>query len=189
MRRLFLAVLVLSALNAAAAVRSRAARVPCMVASGLPGFYISRDEGRTFTVNFDPVPVNAGVHIALSDVVNRLYAAFEDGVFQSSDGGCTWSLRGRVGAGFWMGVAAGELMVRGKWRGPGLGLSSAIFLATWLAAIEWIRADLWAALLAAAYVLVIAGAARADIHGLRSPWRSRPMVWLGEVSFAFIGER
>jgi peptidoglycan/LPS O-acetylase OafA/YrhL len=86
---------------------------------------------------------------------------------------------------FWMGVAAAELMVRGKWRGPGLWLSSAIFVATWLAAIEWIRAELWAALLAAAYVLVIAGAAQADIRGLRSPWRSRPMVWLGEVSFAY----
>jgi peptidoglycan/LPS O-acetylase OafA/YrhL len=86
---------------------------------------------------------------------------------------------------FWMGVAAGELMVRGKWRGPGLWVSTAIFVVTWVTATTWIRAELWTSLLAAVYVLVIAGAAQADIRGLPSPWRSRPMVWLGEVSFAY----
>ncbi|WP_233558831.1 acyltransferase family protein [Micromonospora radicis] len=86
---------------------------------------------------------------------------------------------------FWMGVAAAELMLRGRWRGPRLPLASLIFVATWVAASQWIRAELWAALLAAAYVLVIAAAADADVHGRRSPLRARPMVWLGEVSFAF----
>ncbi|RUL91988.1 acyltransferase [Verrucosispora sp. FIM060022] len=86
---------------------------------------------------------------------------------------------------FWMGVAAAELMLRGRWRGPGLPLASLIFVGTWVAAAEWIRAEFWAALLAAAYVLVIAAAADADVRGRRSPLRSRPMVWLGEVSFAF----
>lgn len=86
---------------------------------------------------------------------------------------------------FWMGVAAGELMVRGRWRGPGLWLSSAIFVATWIACVQWVGAEFWTTLLAIAYVLVIAGAAQADIRGLWSPWRSRPMIWLGEVSFAY----
>lgn len=86
---------------------------------------------------------------------------------------------------FWMGVAAAELMLRGKWRGPGLWLSSAIFVGAWVAAAEWIRAEFWAALLAAVYILVIAAAANADVRGSWSPWRSRPMVWLGEVSFAY----
>ena len=86
---------------------------------------------------------------------------------------------------FWMGVAAAELMLRGRWRGPGLPLASLIFVVTWVAAAEWIRAEFWAALLAAAYILVIAAAADADVRGRRSPLRSRPMVWLGEVSFAF----
>ncbi|MDG4798759.1 acyltransferase [Micromonospora sp. WMMD1082] len=86
---------------------------------------------------------------------------------------------------FWMGVAAAELMLRGRWRGPRLPLASLIFVATWVAASQWIRAEFWAALLSVAYVLVIAAAADADVHGRRSPLRSRPMVWLGEVSFAF----
>ncbi|GLY21564.1 acyltransferase [Micromonospora sp. NBRC 101691] len=86
---------------------------------------------------------------------------------------------------FWMGVAAAELMRRGHWRGPGLPLASLIFVVTWAVAGEWIRAEFWAALLSAAYILVITSAARADVRGLPSPWRSRPLVWLGEVSFAF----
>ncbi|MFD0786805.1 acyltransferase family protein, partial [Micromonospora azadirachtae] len=86
---------------------------------------------------------------------------------------------------FWMGVAAAELMRRGSWRGPRLPLASLIFVAVWVAAAGWIRAEFWAALLAAAYVLVITAAADADVRNLRSPWRSRPMLWLGEVSFAF----
>ena len=86
---------------------------------------------------------------------------------------------------FWMGVAAAELMLRGRWRGPGLPLASLIFVATWVVAAQWIPAEFWAALLSAAYVVVIAAAAEADVRGRRSPLRSRPMVWLGEVSFAF----
>jgi peptidoglycan/LPS O-acetylase OafA/YrhL len=86
---------------------------------------------------------------------------------------------------FWMGVAAAELMLRGKWRGPGLLLSGGIFVLIWVACMEWIRAELWTTVLAAGYVLVITGAARADVEGRRSPLRSRPMIWLGEVSFAF----
>ncbi|MFE9692521.1 acyltransferase family protein [Micromonospora sp. NPDC005806] len=86
---------------------------------------------------------------------------------------------------FWMGVAAAELLRRGRWRGPNLTLASLLFVATWVVAAQWIRAEFWAALLAAAYLLVITAAADADVRGLRTPWRSRPMVWLGEVSFAF----
>lgn len=86
---------------------------------------------------------------------------------------------------FWLGVAAGELMRRGCWRGPNLPVASVIFVATWLVASFWIPAQWWTTLLAVAYVLVIAAAADADLRGTWSPWRSRPMVWLGEVSFAF----
>jgi peptidoglycan/LPS O-acetylase OafA/YrhL len=86
---------------------------------------------------------------------------------------------------FWMGVAAAELMVRGRWRGPNLKIATLIFVLTWVAATQWIRAELWTTLLAAAYILVIAAAAEADVRGTWSPWRSRPMRWLGEVSFAY----
>ncbi|MFU8849822.1 acyltransferase family protein [Micromonospora sp. SL1-18] len=86
---------------------------------------------------------------------------------------------------FWMGVAAAELLRRGRWRGPTLPLASLLFAAIWVIAAQWIRAEFWAALLAVAYLLVITAAADADVHGRRTPWRSRPMIWLGEVSFAF----
>ncbi|MEU1840616.1 acyltransferase family protein [Micromonospora chersina] len=86
---------------------------------------------------------------------------------------------------FWMGTAAAELLRRGRWRGPNLAAASVLFVATWVVAAQWIRAEFWAALLAAAYLLVITAAADADVRGRRTPWRSRAMVWLGEVSFAF----
>ncbi|WFE49243.1 acyltransferase [Micromonospora sp. WMMD1155] len=86
---------------------------------------------------------------------------------------------------FWLGAVAAELMRRGLWRGPGLTVASLVFVATWVAAAQWIRAELWTTLLAVAYLLVITAAADADVRDKRSPWRSRPLVWLGEVSFAF----
>ncbi|MEH0823493.1 MULTISPECIES: acyltransferase family protein [unclassified Micromonospora] len=86
---------------------------------------------------------------------------------------------------FWLGVAAAELMRRGRWRGPGLPLASLVFVVTWVVAGQWIRAELWAAILSVAYILVITAAADADVRGLPSPWRHRRLVWLGEVSFAF----
>ncbi|MEH1166241.1 acyltransferase [Micromonospora sp. CPCC 205539] len=85
---------------------------------------------------------------------------------------------------FWLGAVAAELMLRGRWRGPNLPVASVIFVAAWVGA-HWIRAELWTTLLAVVYLLVITAAADADVRGLRSPWRSRPLVWLGEVSFAF----
>ncbi|MCZ7375699.1 acyltransferase family protein [Micromonospora sp. WMMC250] len=86
---------------------------------------------------------------------------------------------------FWLGAVAAELMRRGLWRGPGLTVASLVFVGTWVAAAQWIRAELWTTLLAVAYLLVITAAADADVRDRRSPWRSRPLVWLGEVSFAF----
>ncbi|MGC3860728.1 acyltransferase family protein [Micromonospora chersina] len=86
---------------------------------------------------------------------------------------------------FWMGAAAAELLRRGRWRGPNLVAASLLFVAVWVVAAQWIRAEFWAALLAAAYLLVITATADADVRGRRTPWRARPMVWLGEVSFAF----
>jgi peptidoglycan/LPS O-acetylase OafA/YrhL len=85
---------------------------------------------------------------------------------------------------FWLGVAAGELTVRRRWRGPGLWPASAIFVAVYTVN-HWIPTRYWPADLAVAYLLLIAGAAKADLTGARSPWRARVMVWLGEVSFAF----
>jgi peptidoglycan/LPS O-acetylase OafA/YrhL len=87
---------------------------------------------------------------------------------------------------FWLGVTAAELMLRGRWRGPRLPGSLAVFAAVWLlCATEWVPAPMWTTVLAVAYVVVIAAAADADVTGAWSPFRNRPLVWLGEVSFAF----
>lgn len=87
---------------------------------------------------------------------------------------------------FWMGVAAAELMLRGRWRGPNLWVASGIFLAAWVAcAVQWVPAGWWTTVMAFVYVLVIAAVAEADVRGTWSPWRSRVMVRLGEVSFAY----
>ena len=92
---------------------------------------------------------------------------------------------------FWLGVFVGELVVRRRWNGPGLWVSTVIAVAVYTSVgdVGWfpIHAghDWGAANLAAAFVLLIAGAAMADIGGEASPWRHPILVWLGEVSFAF----
>lgn len=92
---------------------------------------------------------------------------------------------------FWLGVVVGELVVRRRWRGPGLWVGTAVVFAVYggTRGIPWfpvsIPSDWWSADLPLAFVVFIAGAAQADITGAWSPWRWRPLVWLGEVSFAF----
>jgi peptidoglycan/LPS O-acetylase OafA/YrhL len=87
---------------------------------------------------------------------------------------------------FWLGVTAAELMLRGRWRGPNLPVSLGVFAGAWVVcATGWVPAPLWTTVLAVAYILVIAAAADADVTGAWSPFRNRPLVWLGEISFAF----
>src|SRR6185312_9659478 len=87
---------------------------------------------------------------------------------------------------FWLGVAAAELMLRGRWRGPHLPVSLLVFVGAWaVCAAEWVPAPMWTTVLAVAFILVIAAAADADVTGAWSPFRNRPLMWLGEISFAF----
>jgi peptidoglycan/LPS O-acetylase OafA/YrhL len=92
---------------------------------------------------------------------------------------------------FWLGVVVGELVVRRRWNGPGLwgGTLVAVAVYTSTRGIPWfpigMPTEWWGANLAVAFVILIAGAAQADITGARSPWRNRPIVFLGEISFAF----
>ncbi|MBC3839363.1 acyltransferase [Streptacidiphilus sp. 4-A2] len=85
---------------------------------------------------------------------------------------------------FWLGAAVGQLVVTRAYRGPGLWTSMALVVAVY-AGNRWIPAQYWNLDLDVGFVLLIAAAARADLSGARSPWRYRPLVWLGEVSFAF----
>lgn len=87
---------------------------------------------------------------------------------------------------FWLGVFAAELSMRGRWHGPGLPVSLGVFgAAWWICSYGLLPAEMWTTVLAIAYIVVIAAAARADVENLWSPFRNRPLVWLGEVSFAF----
>jgi peptidoglycan/LPS O-acetylase OafA/YrhL len=87
---------------------------------------------------------------------------------------------------FWLGVVAAELMLQGRWHGPRLAVALGVIGVVWVAStIGMIPAALWTCVFAVAYVLVIAAAAEADVRGTRSPFRNRPLMWLGEVSFAF----
>jgi peptidoglycan/LPS O-acetylase OafA/YrhL len=85
---------------------------------------------------------------------------------------------------FWLGAVVGELLVRRAWRGPGLWTSTAVFVGVYTAN-HWIPDQFHTVDLSIAYTLLIAGAATTDLSGQPSPWRSRPLVWLGEISFAF----
>jgi peptidoglycan/LPS O-acetylase OafA/YrhL len=87
---------------------------------------------------------------------------------------------------FWLGVVAAELALRRRWHGPGLPVSLAVFVVAWvICTAGWVPAQAWTSVLAVAYIVVIAAAANADVNGLWSPFRARPLAWLGEVSFAF----
>jgi peptidoglycan/LPS O-acetylase OafA/YrhL len=86
---------------------------------------------------------------------------------------------------FAVGVALALLVRRGLWRGPGLPLASALWVANYLAVDllpDRIR-DTSAVLLTTA--LLIPAAALADLRGSASPWRGRVLVSLGEASYAF----
>jgi peptidoglycan/LPS O-acetylase OafA/YrhL len=85
---------------------------------------------------------------------------------------------------FWLGAVVGQLVVTRRYYGPGLWTASVITALVWwlnhstLGPYQSYDLDL-------VYVLLIAGAAKADLKGVWSPWRLKPLVFLGEISFAF----
>lgn len=86
---------------------------------------------------------------------------------------------------FFIGVLACRLVLSGRWRNtrmiwPLLALGAA-FAATWLVPVNYKMSVLILLPTAA----VIATAAVRDISGGRSLNRTRPMVWLGDISYAF----
>jgi len=86
---------------------------------------------------------------------------------------------------FLLGIVLALLVRRGAWRGPGLPVATALWVANYLA-VEWLPAQ--ARDTAATIVtigLLVPAAALADLHGRRSWWRHRVAVHLGEVSYGF----
>jgi peptidoglycan/LPS O-acetylase OafA/YrhL len=86
---------------------------------------------------------------------------------------------------FGVGIVLALLVRQGVWRGPGLGMASALFAANYLAVDllpPRIR-DTAAVLVTTA--LLIPAAALADLRGSPSRWRGPVLVALGDASYAF----
>ena len=82
---------------------------------------------------------------------------------------------------FLVGVIVGVLVIRGRWAGPGLWPSTALVVTTYIAH-SWVDISI---VVPVAFAALIAAATTADLEGQWSPWRWRPIVVLGEVSYAF----
>ena len=87
---------------------------------------------------------------------------------------------------FWLGVVTALLVKRARWYGPGLGMASLLAVGVYyLNGTDWIASNLHTIGFDVVCCLLIGAAARADLSGAWSPWRWRPLVFLGEISFAF----
>nr|WP_221333000.1 acyltransferase [Nocardia transvalensis] len=86
---------------------------------------------------------------------------------------------------FFLGVLAARMVLEGRWTNirmapPLLALALA-YAATWVVPVNYKMS----ALLLAPMTAVVATLAARDLRGIRGVNSSRPMVWLGNVSFAF----
>ncbi|MEJ3745907.1 acyltransferase [Actinomycetes bacterium KLBMP 9797] len=86
---------------------------------------------------------------------------------------------------FVLGIVLARLVLTDAWRGPGLRVAVALFVANYLAVglLPAQTRDTAAVIVATA--LLIPAAAGADLRGGPSVWRHRVAVHLGEVSYAF----
>ena len=86
---------------------------------------------------------------------------------------------------FFLGVLAARLVIEGRWRNirltpPLLALALA-FSATWVVPVNFKMS----ALLVVPVAAVVATLAARDLDGVRGLNSTRPMVWLGDISYAF----
>jgi peptidoglycan/LPS O-acetylase OafA/YrhL len=86
---------------------------------------------------------------------------------------------------FILGAVLARLVHLGRWRGPGLKMSSAIAVTGYILASLASADFAFAACTIIGFALLIPAAAVADLHDLRSVWRHPALVRLGELSFAF----
>jgi peptidoglycan/LPS O-acetylase OafA/YrhL len=90
----------------------------------------------------------------------------------------------RIGE-FTLGVALARLVALDAWRGPRLDIALAVLLISYFLVPVWPGEYGHAAATIVGIGLLIPAAAVADLRGDPSFWRSRRMVRLGELSFAF----
>jgi peptidoglycan/LPS O-acetylase OafA/YrhL len=86
---------------------------------------------------------------------------------------------------FILGAVLARLVQLGRWRGPGLRVSSAIAVTGYILASLASADFAFAACTIIGFALLIPAAAAADLHDQRSVWRHPALVRLGELSFAF----
>jgi len=87
---------------------------------------------------------------------------------------------------FVLGVAVACLIRSGAWRGPGLVVSTVVAVAGFAAADRFPTSPFALnGFTLIGFTLLIAALARADVAGVRTGLSSRPLVALGERSFAF----
>lgn len=86
---------------------------------------------------------------------------------------------------FTLGIVLALLVRSGAWRGPGLGLASALFAANYLVVNLMPHEVRDTAAVLATTALLIPAAARADLSGAGSVWRHPTLVALGDASYAF----
>ncbi|MFD0395708.1 acyltransferase family protein [Streptomyces nogalater] len=86
---------------------------------------------------------------------------------------------------FVLGAVAARLVLLGRWRGPGLEASLALAVIGYFLVPQVTPGYSATVCTLAGFALLIPAAAVADLRGLPSLWRSRRMVRLGELSFAF----
>ncbi|MCX4098565.1 acyltransferase family protein [Nocardia sp. alder85J] len=86
---------------------------------------------------------------------------------------------------FYLGVLAARMVLEGRWRttrlGPPLTVLAIAYLGTWVVPVNYKMSVLLLAPMAA----VIATLANRDLHGVSGLNAARPMVWLGNISYAF----
>lgn len=86
---------------------------------------------------------------------------------------------------FFLGVITARMVIEGRWRQirlmPPLVALAVAFAATWVVPINFKMS----ALLVVPVAAVVATLAARDIAGIRGLNATRPMVWLGDISYAF----
>ncbi|WP_323055874.1 acyltransferase [Lentzea sp. NEAU-D7] len=86
---------------------------------------------------------------------------------------------------FVLGMAMARVVQQGKWIGLGLWPATALFVVAYVGSWYLPASFPYVAGTVIPLALLIPAAAVADLTGAWSPWRSKWMVWLGTVSFAF----
>ncbi|WVH84120.1 acyltransferase [Lentzea sp. DG1S-22] len=86
---------------------------------------------------------------------------------------------------FVLGMAMARVVQQGKWIGVGLWPATALFVVAYVGSWYLPASFPYVAGTVVPLALLVPAAAVADLTGAWSPWRSRWMVWLGTVSFAF----